>query len=167
MSGCDESIAICKSADLFVMLWKFISNNLNLSLGLWWFILLGDDAAVVSPRWLMDESPVMLCTCTCRLDDKLENEFETKWLIHTVLWYGLECHICYMSMILMCLKVSYIDVDIPIQAVWNHWSHLSHATDFWFQRHALLHVPHGYLIGLGPGLHSIPPIASNNKLHLV
>ena len=50
MSGCDESIAICKSADLFVMLWKFISNNLNLSLGLWWFILLGDDAAVVSPR---------------------------------------------------------------------------------------------------------------------
>jgi hypothetical protein len=30
MSGCDESIAICKSADLLVMLWKFISNNLNL-----------------------------------------------------------------------------------------------------------------------------------------
>jgi hypothetical protein len=30
---------------LFVMLWKFISNNL----GLWWFILLGDDAAVGSP----------------------------------------------------------------------------------------------------------------------
>jgi hypothetical protein len=27
----------------------FISNNLNLSLGLWWFILLGDDAAVSSP----------------------------------------------------------------------------------------------------------------------
>ena len=49
MSGCDESIAICKSAGLFVMLWKFISNNLNLSLGLWWFILLGDDAAVGSP----------------------------------------------------------------------------------------------------------------------
>jgi hypothetical protein len=33
---------------LVVMLWKFISNNLNLSLGLWWFILLGDDAAVGS-----------------------------------------------------------------------------------------------------------------------
>jgi hypothetical protein len=49
-SGCDESIAICKSADLFVMLWKFISNTLNLSLGLWWFILLGDDAAVGSPN---------------------------------------------------------------------------------------------------------------------
>jgi hypothetical protein len=49
MSGCDDSIAICKSADLFVMLWKFISNNRNLSLGLWWFILLGDDAAVGSP----------------------------------------------------------------------------------------------------------------------
>jgi hypothetical protein len=30
-----------------------------------------------------------------------------------------------------------------------------------------LHEPHGYLIDLGPGLHSIPPIASNNKLHLV
>jgi hypothetical protein len=27
MSGCDESITICKSADLFFMLLKFISNN--------------------------------------------------------------------------------------------------------------------------------------------
>ena len=44
MSGCDESKAICKSADLFFMLLKFISNNLSLSLGLWWFILLGDDS---------------------------------------------------------------------------------------------------------------------------
>jgi hypothetical protein len=37
----------------------------------------------------MDESPVMLCTC--RLDDKLENEFETDMTdsYSIVVWFGV------------------------------------------------------------------------------
>jgi hypothetical protein len=59
----------------------------------------------------MDESPVMLC----RLDDKLENEFETDMTdsYSIVVWFGVS-HVHDTDVF---ERVSYIDVDIPIQAV--------------------------------------------------
>ena len=62
----------------------------------------------------MDESPVMLC----RLDDKLENEFETDLTdsYSIVVWLGVS-HLLHVPDTDVIERVSYIDVDIPIQAV--------------------------------------------------
>ena len=62
----------------------------------------------------MDESPVMLC----RLDDKLENEFETDMTdsYSIVVWFGVS-HLLHVHDTVVFERVSYIDVDIPIQAV--------------------------------------------------
>ena len=64
----------------------------------------------------MDESPVMLCTC--RLDDKLENEFETDMTdsYSIVVWFGVS-QLLHVHDTDVFERVSYIDVDIPIQAV--------------------------------------------------
>lgn len=64
----------------------------------------------------MDESPLMLCTC--RLDDKLENEFETDMTdsYSIVVWFGVS-HLLHVHDTDVFERVSYIDVDIPIQAV--------------------------------------------------
>jgi hypothetical protein len=64
----------------------------------------------------MDESPVILCTC--RLDDNLENEFETDMTdsYSIVVWFGVS-HLLHVHDTDVFERVSYIDVDIPIQAV--------------------------------------------------
>lgn len=62
----------------------------------------------------MDESPVMLC----RLDDKLENEFETDMTdsYSIVVWFGVS-HLLHVHDTDVFERVSYIDVDIPMQTV--------------------------------------------------
>jgi hypothetical protein len=57
----------------------------------------------------MDESPVMLCTCTCRLDDKLENEFETDMTdsYSIVVWFGVS-HLLHVHDTDVFERVSYI-----------------------------------------------------------
>jgi hypothetical protein len=63
---------------------------------------------------LLLESPVMLC----RLDDKLENEFETDMTdsYSIVVWFGVS-HLLHVHDTDVFERVSHIDVDIPIQAV--------------------------------------------------
>ena len=62
----------------------------------------------------MDESPVMLC----RQDDKLENEFETDMTdsYSIVVLFGVS-HLLHVHETDVFERVSYIDIDISIQAV--------------------------------------------------